>query len=114
MATDPMNKLRDLVDEANAPFVGDEVAIRRARAALLAGARVGSGRRPRALLAIAALAAGAAVALLVARAPWRADPPVLSFAFAGSLPAQHQAALPAAATPTDVTFSDGSQVTLAP
>ncbi len=119
MAKDPMNELGALIDEANAPFVDDEVALRRARAALLADPPAPRLRaaRPRAWFAFAGLlAAAAAAALLVVRAPSRAPASALSFAISGAAsPAGHQrAALAARETATDVTFSDGSRVTIAP
>ena len=115
---DPKNKLRALIDEANAPFVDDEVALRRARAALIARARAGKpvARRWRAVAAVAALALAATGGALLTRHTFPAQPDALSFtiAGAGTPPGIRSAHVGPTNQATDVSFSDGSKMSMGP
>jgi TolA-binding protein len=115
---DPTDKLRALIDEANAPFVDDEVALRRARAALLARARAGKPgtRRWRAVAAAAALALAATGGALLTRHRAPGQPDALSFTIAGSgtAPGIRSAQVGPTNQATDVSFSDGSRMSMGP
>ena len=112
----PWNELRALIDEANAPFVDDEVALRRARALLLAptAARV-RAQRPRA-------GSRSRGSLPPRPLPSRGPRPVARPGAHPQLRDLRRGAVggltgppwPRRQTATDVTFSDGSRVTIAP
>jgi transmembrane sensor len=115
---DPADKLRALIDEANAPFVDDEVALRRTRAVLIARARAGkpTARRWRAVTAFAALALAATSGVLLTRYRVAARPGSLSFTIAGGgMPrGARNAHLAPTNDATDVSFSDGSKMSMTP
>jgi transmembrane sensor len=118
--TDPTDKLRAVIDQANAPFVEDEVAVRRARAALIARARAArpGPRRWRAAAVLAALALAATGGALLTRHRLAARA-VLTFTIAGIGTPPRTAAGPRvhhgpALQTTEVRFSDGSVMSMAP
>ncbi len=114
-SAEPLDRLRALVDEAQAPGLADDRELRRLRAAMVRAeaprVRRRSGWRPAAALAAGLAAASVVVALWI---PGRPAP--LSYRLEGAVEARAAGAPigAGARAPASLRFSDGTFVTLAP